>query len=106
MDLTSNFDKNINTLSKALRVGKSFDIIERSIIIGDKKATMYYIDGFVKDDVMELIMSDFFFIRLRVFFSFFSSKNDITTSVFDTFPIDIISKVSLGSLILLFLKQN
>ena len=52
MDLTSNFDKNINTLSKALRVGKSFDIIERSIIIGDKKATMYYIDGFVKDDVM------------------------------------------------------
>ena len=47
MDLTSNFDKNINTLSKALRVGKSFDIIERSIIIGDKKATMYYIDGFV-----------------------------------------------------------
>ena len=60
MDLTSNFDKNINTLSKALRVGKSFDIIERSIIIGDKKATMYYIDGFVKDDVMELIMSDFF----------------------------------------------
>ncbi|MGG5461546.1 spore germination protein [Clostridium sp. B9] len=60
MQLTSNFDKNINMLSKALRIGKSFDIIERSIIIGDKKANMYYIDGFVKDDIMELIMSDFF----------------------------------------------
>ena len=45
--------------------------------------------------------SNFFFIRLRVFLSTTSSKNDITTSVFDTFPIDIISKVSLGSLILL-----
>jgi len=54
--LSSDFDKNIDFLDSHLRIDASFDIVGRNILIGDKKAKLYFIDGFIKDDIMERIM--------------------------------------------------
>lgn len=49
---------NVNKIRNKLNLGKSFDIIERHIYIGQKETYLYYIDGFIKDDVViSLILS-------------------------------------------------
>ena len=52
----SNFKQTIAKLDSSLPVGRSFDMIRRPIITGGKKAVMYMIDGFVKDEMFEKIM--------------------------------------------------
>lgn len=52
--------KYINDIRNRLKLNESFDLIERHIVIGSKETYLYYIDGFIKDDVMERIMSNFF----------------------------------------------
>ncbi len=58
--LTNNFENNREVLKSALRSDSCFDIIERGITINNKRAVMFYIDGFVKDDTMEHIMEFFY----------------------------------------------
>ncbi len=53
----ANFEKVTSELSRKLGVGTSFDIIKRDIIIGTKKAAFFFIDGFIKDDIMLWLMS-------------------------------------------------
>ncbi len=54
--MTGAFSADIQTMDQMLRVGKSFDVIVRDIWIADRKAKLYMIDGFVKDDIMEKVM--------------------------------------------------
>ncbi|MEG0691765.1 MAG: hypothetical protein RR444_01655 [Oscillospiraceae bacterium] len=54
--LKSQYDETINKLNQMLRVEKSFDIIGKPMMIANKRSTLYFIDGFVKDEVMEKIM--------------------------------------------------
>ncbi len=58
--LTDNFEHNRQALKTALRSDYCFDIIERGLEFNGKKAVMFYIDGFVKDDTMERIMEFFY----------------------------------------------
>ena len=51
--------EHIKKINNALRVEKSFDLIYRTFIIGERTACIYFIDGFVKDDIMQKIL-DFF----------------------------------------------
>ena len=51
---------NVNKIRNRLKLNKSFDLIERHIYIGSRETYLYYIDGFIKDDVMERIMTSFF----------------------------------------------
>lgn len=53
------FEENIAYMNHTLPVKESFDIIRREIEIGGKAAVFYYIDGFVKDEVMLKIMDSF-----------------------------------------------
>ena len=46
-------------MNEILPVKESFDIIRRDIIIGGKASVFYYIDGFIKDEVMLKIMDSF-----------------------------------------------
>ena len=46
-------------MNEILPVAESFDIIRRDIIIGGKASVFYYIDGFIKDEVMLKIMDSF-----------------------------------------------
>lgn len=43
-----------------LQPQKSFDLIKRQLIIGERQAVLYYIDGFIKDEVYEKILEFLF----------------------------------------------
>ena len=58
--LSENFSNNINNINKLLRVDESFDLIYRTFKIAQKRAAFYFIDGFVKDELLEKIMEAFF----------------------------------------------
>ncbi|MEE1281863.1 MAG: spore germination protein [Acutalibacteraceae bacterium] len=60
MNLYNEFDVNYQMLNKAMRASQSFDIVCRQISIKGRKACLFFIDGLVKDDVMEKIMEFFF----------------------------------------------
>ena len=61
--LSKNYTDNVNTLSRELRVDKSFDLISRKLNIGSDEATFFYIDGFVKDANMQKVFQYFFGLR-------------------------------------------
>lgn len=60
MNLSKKVDENLSIIKSKLNVDKSFDLINRNIIIGGRKTALFFIDGFIKDDVMEKIMESFF----------------------------------------------
>lgn len=63
MKLSDNYNKNIKTIDSLLRVSENFDIIKKEMQLADGRITLYYIDGFVKDAVMEKLM--IFFLSLK-----------------------------------------
>ena len=56
-------EENVSYMNSILPVKESFDIIQRDLIIGEKKSTFYFIDGFTKDETMQKIMSGFFALK-------------------------------------------
>ena len=56
-------EENVAHMNAILPIKESFDLIQRDIIIGEKKCTFYFIDGFTKDEVMQKLMSSFFAIK-------------------------------------------
>lgn len=58
--VSSSFQENIEYMNQVLPVQESFDVIQRDMLIGGKKATFYFIDGFTKDETMLKIMTSFF----------------------------------------------
>lgn len=59
MKFTKNYADNIRLLDGILSPDKSFDLIKRRLYVGKNEATLYYIDGFVKDDTMLKLMQIF-----------------------------------------------
>ena len=57
---TSSFEHNRLMLNRLLRADECFDIIERNIVIAGKKAVIFYINGLIKDDIMEKLMEFFY----------------------------------------------
>ena len=57
--LSASFEENIRYMNEILPVTESFDIIRRDIMIGGKASVFYYIDGFIKDEIMLKIMDSF-----------------------------------------------
>lgn len=57
--LAGNIENNIEMLNKALRIEASFDLIYKTFEIAGKTACIYFIDGFVKDDIMEKLLEAF-----------------------------------------------
>ena len=50
------YDEWIKEIDNGLMPEKSFDIIKRELEIGGKRAVLYFIDGFIKDEVYEKIL--------------------------------------------------
>ncbi len=59
MKLTRNLAENRKMMEEIFPFKKSFDLIQREIVIGGKTAVMYFIDGFVKDAVVSKMMNFF-----------------------------------------------
>lgn len=67
MTLTSDIDQNIEIMEEALRSEESFDLVKRIISINGRKSCMFFIDGLIKDEVMEKIMEYFFSVNNKDF---------------------------------------
>ena len=52
-------EENVEYMNHILPVKESFDVVQRDIIIGEKQSSFYFIDGFVKDDVLQKILENF-----------------------------------------------
>jgi len=50
------FSSRADHVESLLRVKESFDVIARKILVGGRDAVLFFIDGFVKDEVMEKIL--------------------------------------------------
>lgn len=56
-------EENVSYMNSILPIKESFDLLQRDIIIGEKKCTFYFIDGFTKDESMQKLMTSFFAIK-------------------------------------------
>jgi stage V sporulation protein AF len=54
--VSTNFEENVSFLKETLGIGKSFDVIKKDAIYADKKMAFFFVDGFVKDDILLFIM--------------------------------------------------
>ncbi len=59
----SSLQENVDFINRILPVKQSFDVLQRDIIIGERKCTFYFIDGFTKDDTMQKLMTSFLAIK-------------------------------------------
>ncbi len=57
--LTENYSENVKLADRALRVGENFDILKKVLTVGGDEATLYFVDGFTKDAVMQKLMMHF-----------------------------------------------
>ncbi|MDN5344813.1 MAG: stage sporulation protein [Clostridia bacterium] len=52
-------DVNVNWIMQELGVDQSFDVIRRDITLAGRRATLFYINGLVKDEIMTYILTSF-----------------------------------------------
>ncbi|HAX72350.1 MAG TPA: spore germination protein [Firmicutes bacterium] len=57
---TKNATENISLLDEQLRIGKTFDVVKREVVIGGRQSVMYFVDGFIKDDLVQRLLEGFF----------------------------------------------
>lgn len=60
MPLSTNITENVDKFKKLLNADQSFDLIYRTIQINKKTSCLFYIDGLLKDEVMEKILEFFY----------------------------------------------
>lgn len=53
---TSSYNENLHIINKKLRTGENFDVIVKRLLVGGRMATLFCIDGFVKDEMLEKMM--------------------------------------------------
>lgn len=58
--LSAKLWENIDCLEELLHTEENFDIVSRRTMVADRNACLFFVDGFVKDDLMEKMM-DFFY---------------------------------------------
>lgn len=57
---TTDYNTNLQVLSDALRSEQSFDLVKRELVIANRRATMFFIDGLLKDDITEKTLEFFY----------------------------------------------
>lgn len=57
---TTDYNTNLQIISDALRSEQSFDLVKRDLIIADRKAALFFIDGLLKDDITEKTLEFFY----------------------------------------------
>ncbi len=55
-NFNGNYGENLHKINTKLRLGESFDIIVKRLKVAQRQATLYCIDGFVKDEMLEKLM--------------------------------------------------
>ncbi len=57
--VTASVKENVAYMNQILPVKDSFDLVQRDLVIGEREASFFFIDGFIKDEVMLKIMDSF-----------------------------------------------
>ena len=57
--VTASVKENVAYMNQMLPVKDSFDLVQRDLVIGEREASFFFIDGFMKDEVMLKIMDSF-----------------------------------------------
>jgi hypothetical protein len=63
--LKENFEESVAYFNNTLRVTENFDVLYHTFEMGGKKACMYFIDGMVKDEVMQKLLQYFFGLQAK-----------------------------------------
>ena len=50
------YTETIDRLNGKLRVDASFDLLSRAVSVGGRRGTLYFVDGFTKDEVLEKML--------------------------------------------------
>ena len=58
--MTGNYEKDMLEISSILRTDVNFDTVKREFLIGGRRAALFFLDGFIKDDVFEKILEFLF----------------------------------------------
>lgn len=61
---TTDYNTNLQIISDALHSEQSFDLVKRDLIIAERKAALFFIDGLLKDDITEKIL-EFFYKKIK-----------------------------------------
>ena len=59
MNISTDFDTNISYFHQILDVQTNFDIVYHTLTIGGRRACIYFVDGFTKDEVLLRLLQDF-----------------------------------------------
>lgn len=59
-NLSCSYEENISALRRILGTDRNFDILEKNLIVADRAASLFFIDGLVKDDILEKILEYFY----------------------------------------------
>ena len=54
--MTGNYTSDATKLSVMLATDINFDIVRRDLTIAERKASLFFLDGFIKDDIFERIL--------------------------------------------------
>ncbi len=57
--ISSNIEESVNIFSAIIGPERNFDISQKQLIIGERLAELFMIDGFVKDEIMEKLLESF-----------------------------------------------
>lgn len=57
--VSRDINENVATLKKELGVDISFDVVYRTIRVGEREAAIFFIDGFCKDELMQKLLQYF-----------------------------------------------
>lgn len=55
-NFTSDYSYNLHIVNTKLRTAENFDVIVKRILVGNRRATLFCIDGFVKDIMLEKML--------------------------------------------------
>lgn len=61
--LAKNYTENITALRRILDSDRNFDILEKNLIIGGHAASLFFIDGLVKDEILEKLLEYFYSLK-------------------------------------------
>lgn len=81
MKISSSCKKNMETMNSVLPVKESFDVVERTILIGGRHAAVYYLEGFLKSDAMQEILKVFFRISVSTMESYKDVKSFVDSEI-------------------------
>ena len=59
MPLPTSIEEKERLMHNALPFGKSFDAVERKLVIGERSARLYFLDGFVNGAILDKVLGNF-----------------------------------------------